>query len=225
MPDQEYEVFQSFYSEESANSMFRLLSENGIIGKLEKSRVAVDKVIIGDSMDPGIHLKLKTKDFTSAHDLLNKKIEENIDALDPDYYLYSYSNAELMEIIKKPDEWSHQDFVIAKKILTDRGRELSTYEIDKIRAVRIEELAQPEKQGTGWIILGYIFSVLGSPVGIFFGLFLVTGRKILPDGAKVMIYEKKSRTHGAVIITISAFIIALAVSGFIRRAWVVSPLF
>jgi len=214
-----YEVFHSFYSEEDALAMQKLLSEKGITCKVEKSKQLADKIFIGDAAEPSLHLKMRVPDFTRAHEILDKEIRENISSLESDYYLYDFSNDELMEVIKKPDEWSAQDFVIAQKILADRGNNLSQKEVDTLKSERYRELKAPEKEGVWWIILGYFLAIFFGPAGLFFGIFLTTARKMLPDGNKVMLYEDKIRLHGKVIAAISAAIIILAIFGEIALFW------
>ena len=87
-----FEVFHSFYSEEDALAMLRLLTEKGIDCRIEKTKQITDKIIIGDGMAPPLHIKMAGADFTKAHEIIDQEVRENISALDADYYLYSFSH-------------------------------------------------------------------------------------------------------------------------------------
>src|SRR5690349_2135740 len=114
-----FEVFKSFFLEEEAVALRDLLLNQGIEAKVEKSRDIVDKIIAGDGLDPQIHLKIKNTDFTRSNQIIDEYISQHLATVDPDYYLFDFSDEELLEIIHKPDEWNNQDVMIAKKILAD----------------------------------------------------------------------------------------------------------
>jgi hypothetical protein len=64
--------------------------------------------------------------------------------VDQDYYLLTFTDTELLEILAKPDEWGHFDCVLAKKPLTDRGHAITDAYTKQLKAKRLEELAQYE---------------------------------------------------------------------------------
>jgi len=149
------------------------------------------------------YLKIRSHDFSKANEVLDQMILENISSIEKDYYLFSFSNEELLEIIKKPDEWSRQDFLIAKKILDERGKPVNDRELDSLKSKRIKELSTEEKEPVPSIILGYVFAFLFSIVGLFFGLAFLVTKKTLPDGSKVFAYTHGTRNHGKAIFILS----------------------
>ena len=204
----DYVSFQSFHSEEEASSLAEIFSKNNIDCTIVKAKPIIDSVIIGEDAEDKIYLKIKNSDFKKANEVLQKQIEENLDKIGDDYYLYSFSNNELLEIINKSDEWSKQDFFVAKKILTERGLSISEKDISKIRWERIKEIGKQEKGSTFWIIIGYIFSI-GGIFGFFFGLGYLTAKKILPDGNRVFVYDEATRNHGRTMLIISSIFILI----------------
>jgi len=149
--------------------------------------------------------------------VLNEHITRNLSELDPDYYLFTFSNEELNEIIQKPDEWSNQDYVIAKKILRDRGENITDEDIQGIRSARLNELSRPEQEESSWIFLGYLMSVVLPVAGLVMGILFSTSKKVLPDGNKLLIYDSKTRSHGSKMIFISILMLALALFGIFNR--------
>ena len=109
----------------------------------------------------------------------------------------------MLEIINHPDEWSRQDFFIAKKILEEREISISEQKIEKIKSDRIRELEKPESGDSSWIMLGYFLALLAGVLGIFFGLAFLISKKILPDGRRIYTYDSKTRKHGRNIVIIS----------------------
>ncbi len=211
---EQYEVFKSFYSEEEAATMLELLSDNNINAKIEKTRVIIDKLITGDDLDTSIHLKIKPADFQRASRVIDELIEKNIAAIEEDHYLYSFSNDELMETINKPDEWSNQDHILAKKILADRGVSFSENEINAKKAERLAAIAKPEKAKTSTLVISYIMAVILPVFALLLSLYMLTAKKILPDGNKVNVFDTKSRDHWLAIVIISA---AMTITLFTTR--------
>ena len=204
----EYVAFQSFYSEDEASVLSELFSEAGIENMIVKGKPIVDEVIIDQDMDNKIFVKIKSSDFNKANKILETQITNNISQIDSDYYLFSFSNEELFEIISKPDEWSKQDFLLAKKILHERGVTLSEKDVSDITWKRIVEIGKPEKGSPLWIAIGYILS-LGGVLGFFFGLAYLNAKKILPDGSRVYVYDESTRNHGRNILIISCIFIII----------------
>jgi hypothetical protein len=202
----EYVAFQSFYSEDEASVLSELFSQAGIENVIVKGKPIADEVIIGQDMDNKIFVKIKSSDFNKANKILEMQITNNIAQLESDYYLYSFSNEELFEIISKPDEWSKQDFLLAKKMLHDRDVTLSEKDVSDMTWKRIVEIGKPEKGSPFWIAIGYILS-LGGVLGFLFGLAYLNAKKILPDGTRVYVYDESTRNHGRNILIISCIFI------------------
>ena len=200
----EFVLFQSFFTEDEATSIIEPLKENGINYQLERSKELLDRAFIGDNLEKKIFLKIKSSDFSKANEILNARILQNITTLEKDYYLFSFTNDELIEILRKPDEWSRQDFLIARKILDERGQHINEEVIKDLKSKRINELSREESEPTLTIIAGYILALLFSLVGLFFGLAFLTAKKNIPNGKKVFTYSRNTRKHGRNIVILSA---------------------
>jgi len=175
------------------------------------------------NFDPGFRMsnalieyavKIKTTDFEKANQLL--KDDENADVAEiaTDYYLFAFTNDELMEVITKADEWSAFDFVLARKILGGRGVTLNDEAIAKAKNERIESLKKPAGSQNTWIILGYLFAFLGGVLGLFIGWHLSTAKKTLPDGERVYEYSEQDKKQGKRIFYIS--IVMTVISAILR---------
>ncbi len=136
------------------------------------------------------------ENFEAANDLLLQLASKQIDNVGKDYYIFDFTDEELMEIISKPDERCKLDYLLAEKLLKERGKEIIPEIAAAINKQRIQQLAQPEQSQTGWIIAGYIFSFLGGLLGVFIGWHLRFHKKTLPNGDKVFAYSTLDRKNG-----------------------------
>jgi hypothetical protein len=210
----DFTTFQSFYTKEEAMAIADLLEKNGVTTRVEKAKM-LDTIIGGDDQDKKIYLNIKSSDFNRASKILEEEIKSNLSQIGDDYYLYSFSDDELNEIISTPDEWSRQDYFIAKKILDERGVHLTEEKISTLKGDRINAIGRPEAADSFWITVGYFFAFMGGLFGFFFGLAYLHAKKILPDGTRVYVYDENTRRHGRNILIISCIVIILGlISGF-----------
>jgi hypothetical protein len=206
----EFVPFQSFFTEAEAAPIIEILKERGIEYKIEKLKELLDPTITGHIVQNKIFLLLQTHDFPKANEALDDAIMKNIRSLDSDYYLFSFSNDELHEIIHKPDEWSRQDFLIARKILSDRGINVDDAAITSIKRERIRELAVQERGDLFWISVGYVMAIIGGLLSLVIALPFILARKTLPDGSRMFIYDTVTRRHGRNILIIAGVVILLS---------------
>ena len=119
-----------------------------------------------------------------------------------------FTDDELIEVITKSDEWNKFDISLAKKLLKDKGKEITPEKIEEIKRQRIIELSKPEEGQKGYIILGYITAFLGGLLGIFIGWHLLTYKKTLPNGNRIYAYSENDRKQGNRILTIGYIFLA-----------------
>ncbi|HAM97038.1 MAG TPA: hypothetical protein DCQ26_00350 [Marinilabiliales bacterium] len=141
-------------------------------------------------------IKIKPADFEKVDQLLNQAATENIEKLDSDYYLFEFTDAELFEILERFDEWSREDVLLAQKLLNARGTPVTDEKVQELKNKRIARLRQPEKGRTGWLVFGFICTLLGGLLGIFIGYHHYQFKKIIPTGEKVYAYDTKTRKTG-----------------------------
>jgi hypothetical protein len=221
---EELSVFKVFYDREEAESFARLLDEQGIKNEVSQLRTILDKSIIGDNTQGEVYVKINGYDFPKANTVIDEYINLNLKNIDPDYYLYEFTDDELQDIVAKADEWSNQDVIIAKKILSQRGHILTDKEVHDKTAKRLRQLAAPEGEKKHRILIGYLLSIFFCLYGIFYGLMLYNAKKLLPNGQRVYTYNERVRNHGVIITVISLLITALAVTGIFFRGAVTGSL-
>jgi hypothetical protein len=224
--DPEFITYQKFNDEALANELAELLSEHSIKYFIQEETSGFDPSMVMSNAPVDYAVKIKSEDFEQVSRLQKENEEKNIEGVDKDYYLFGFSDDELMEVITKADEWSAFDNVLARKILTERGKNISDKDISELEGKRIEDLKIPEKSQATWVILGYLiaFSEIFMPlfvviIGLFIGWHLASHKKTLPDGKKVYTYNDRDRMHGIRIfyITIIVFVLSVIYRVFFKK--------
>lgn len=213
MTTEQYLTFQKFTDKASALELADLLKQNGIDCKFEDTSGRVDLTFSNSEAIKEYRVKLRKENFEAANDLLLQLTAQQLENVSEEHYLYEFTDEELTEIIHKPDEWCKLDYLLAKKLLKERGKEIKTELAEAYKKQRIQELSEPEKSQKGWIIAGYIFSFLGGLLGVFIGWHLRYHKKTLPNGDRVFAYSIPDRKNGynIFIIGIVSFVLWLIV--------------
>jgi hypothetical protein len=200
-------------------------AENGIEFETEDDSKIFDASFFHNEATRVIAIKIRQEDIKRADELLNQMYLNQLTSVDNNYYIYKMTDDELLEIIKKPDEWNPLDFELAKKILKEKGKEISSTELDMIRQRRIEELARPAQDSSSVIYLGWAFIVAGSIIwlflpwitsfgfnllGIMIGANLMQSKKKLPNSEVVFTYNNKNRKDGRTIMITGIILLSLA---------------
>lgn len=200
---EEFITFQKFNDQNSASELGDFFKEKKLEYVLEDNSLSFDPTFANNGFGKEFCIKLRQSDFEKGNALLFEKSEGESIEIEKDYYLLSFTDKELFELIAASDEWSQFDVSLAKRLLKERGKEISSDEIKKIKIKRIEELSKPEEGQNTYIILGYIFAFLGGFLGMFIGWHLSTFKKTLPNGDRIYAYSENDRKQGNRILKIS----------------------
>lgn len=204
---EQYSIFRTFSNFALATELRNTLENNNIETIIDDNSSPVDVTFsVGASAQDKIEIRIKESDFEKAESILEIAAEEKLNDIDPNYYLFEFTNEELYDILLKSDEWNKFDYTLAQKILKERGKNIDKALIDTLKKQRLEELAKPEENQKPWIIGGYLFALLGGFLGIIIGYFLWTSKKTLPNGQKVFSYSAKDRKQGKIIFYISVIV-------------------
>lgn len=201
---------------EEAESIVVALDAKGIPAEMILDGGIVDPIFIGSTPSNKYEILVREEDKESADVIFWQWAQDAIDQIPKTYHLYDYSSAELTQILVESTEWNELDVLLAEKILRDRKVDINLGEIEQHRVARKKKLAEPQNGQTAWIVIGYIFAVLGGFIGMLLGYSLWKARKRMPDGEKMPAYTEDVRNHGKII-----FFIALVVfsGAFLRMMW------
>ncbi|GAA4507134.1 hypothetical protein GCM10023172_37230 [Hymenobacter ginsengisoli] len=206
--------FQTFASAGAAEPLLQALAEAGIPyhTTFDTGQVAFDPSFANNQLTSNFTVQLALVDFERGTQLLNKLNQHALSQIDPDHYLFRFTDEELMDIVVKPDEWSALDVALAGQLLRKRGRDVSPDTLQLLRQRRVAELAQPDQDHKSLVRSGYLSAMLGGIIGIVVGYQLYTSRKQLPTGQRVYAYSPTDRVHGIriMVLGICVFILVMA---------------
>ncbi len=204
MDSGQFIIFRKFNDKALALELAGILEENSIAFEMDDSS-GYDPAFSNNEIAKEYSIKLQKADFPRAEKLLQRISEKNILGIKNDHYLYGFTDDELIDIVYKEDEWSKEDFLLAKKILKQRGREINEADMKETKRQRIMELEKPEKSSKSWIFISYVLALMGGLLGIWIGWHLNTHKKTLPDGRQVFSYTESDREHGKRIFFLGIF--------------------
>jgi hypothetical protein len=203
-------AFRNFPTLIQAKELQTLLNENNIKTVLADNIAPIDISFSGSTLQNQYEIQIESSDFEKAEAVLEKEAEIMLDRIDKDYYLLSFTNEELYEILLNSDEWNIFDYKLAQKLLADRGKTIDSEMLTTLKKERLKILSKPEENQKPWIIAGYIFSLLGGGIGIIIGYSLWKSKKTLPNGERVYSYSDQDRKSGKRIFLISIIIFPLS---------------
>jgi len=206
-------TFQKFNDRQLAQDMADILAEGGIEYLLEKTPVTFDPFYrTRTEASDEFLLKIAGTDFERATDIINDYEKQFIDHVPTDHYLFSFTNDELLDLVAKRDEWSAFDYELARKILAGRDIIITENQDAEFQEKRIEELKQ-HADIPGWhIIIGYLFACLGGAFGLIFGLYILSAKKILPNGEVFYQYNDRNRQHARIMIGVAIVVIIIIIA-------------
>ena len=219
--EKKYILFRVFRNEDDMKFFTDVFDDCGIDYTIENPRADSTDVLSSaygvqvaeDAMQYKFMLMVAEDDFERSQNELHSHIAEYFRnaGSEENTLLNEFNDEELLDVIKKPDEWAVEDIVMAQTLLEKRGKHVSDEVVEAYRSKRLEEVRKPKFGGYGTIIIGYIFAFLGGIIGIFLAASLL-GKKRIFNGEKVNVYDKATRTNAIIYLIISILdIIALVV--------------
>jgi hypothetical protein len=205
---EEYKTFPTF---KQAQEYIEALDKIDIKYKLENVTPLFDPSFAGNTNNEAVILMIKKNDFWKADKAFEVEHLIDIASIDKSYYLFTFSDTELMDVIVKKDEWNNFDYILAQKLLKERGKEISSEMLDTLRRQRQQEMSRHLPFPKTWVIAGYIFALLGGLVSIFIGLQILWDTKKLPDGTTMNSYDSQARFHGQMIFTIGLIVLIITI--------------
>jgi len=200
----ELSTYRKFIYKDDALNLIKVLEEHQITYELANNSSQLDSSFGGDINTKQFELKIQKEDFAKVESLEEDLIKNDVENVSEDYHLFEFSDEELLEIVTKKEEWNKFDYLLAQKILKQRGKEINTELLNVIYKQRIQDLSTQEESPTWLIMIGYAAALLGGFLGVFIGGYLMYYKKALPNGDSIYGFSKRDRSHGQNILIISA---------------------
>ncbi len=191
-----FATYRKFIFKDDVLDLIKILKEYKIDFVLSDNSSRLDSTFGNDDNTKQFALKIKRANFKKVEELEEDLISKSLENVNKDYYLFEFSDDELIEIVLKSEEWNKFDYLLAQKILKERGKEVNIDLIKAINKRRIDDLKTEEASPKWLIYIGYISSVLGGLIGIFIGLYLINYKKTLPNGETIYGFGTEDRKSG-----------------------------
>lgn len=203
-------LLKTFEKETEVQDFIEFLNKNAFHYVIQ--RVNVDLIpFLQLSANHKFGLFIKNSDLIQLEKVIDGEFNDlNIEG----HPLAELTTDELLNVLERQDEWSVEDVITARRILSKRGRTVSDGEILEYKQKRLDELSQQVKGSNVYFLLGFLIPVfaiftigrvgmLGFIVycfsyGIAINFMLDYNR--LPNGEKVKVYQKKTRHMGLAIL-------------------------
>lgn len=217
-------TIQSFSAPEDALEWVNLLKANDIPYHWEEDVPGFDYSFAFNqsSIMYNYLLRVPQSHVQKAREILKEIAADRVKHYDRDHYMYDFELEELYEVLERPDEWSPEDYILAQKILEERGRPMTQKDIETLYEARLDEIRRPRRMDKNWIIVAYAGAFMGVFIGIFGLAAIMLGWSMLfkktdPTGQKFYTYDLVTRTHAKrilIIALVASVIWALALYQF-----------
>lgn len=200
--------YRIFETKEELQDLEELLKENNLKYFIQESNDIADKKYL---------LQISPDDFQKVDELCETLVDIDLDKLPDDYYLFEYQDEELVEILLNRSEWSEFDYVIARRILSQRNVNLNDYPVlnihkDNVKIESIDTEFIEESFGTENLVMSYLLALLFGPYFLVRYFVIITAKERLEDGSLAFKYHKNLRSNA----------IAICFIGFVSTfAWII----
>jgi hypothetical protein len=217
-----FEFYRNFQFQEDALPFIELIKENDIPYKFDGSKTIITEAIVGSSNYPKFVLKILRSDFQLVNSIIEKEVLKN-SADFHEHYLFEFTDHELLDILKKPDQSSIEDITITRELLKRRGIPIDPSALVEMKQERLTELQKGKRENINWMILFFLILIVTS---IFFNMFFIIGTIGLSwhywkdksadiDGNNFYTYDEQTRRNGLSLGLISIFLTVVLTTAFV----------
>jgi hypothetical protein len=220
------ELYDRFADEAAAQYLIALLKKHRVPYEVEKPRQLMDAIIIGESQSPKVFVKIFAEDFQRVNQLIETDTLNMIEAGKLDikgHFLQDFSDDELKDVMRKPDEWNFDTTVIARHLLQQRGIEYTPDQIEEMQSQRFDELRKPQSGSKNWLITLFVIALFGGFSWHIISLLIAfpmayyywKDTSLDPQGQRFYTFDKKTRDLSRLILvlTVLAMIVRVLLSG------------
>jgi hypothetical protein len=115
----EFQLFRRFTQRLEIDEISEILQSKNIIFKISSPGSNLGSGF-GSANEEFFELYIRHEDFDSVEQILERRAEAIAQNISTDYYLFSFSDSELQNILSNPDDWNELDVFLSAKILNDR---------------------------------------------------------------------------------------------------------
>lgn len=199
------QLYRTYRNLEESLELQEILKDATIPYEVLENSYTVDVTMTGN-MPSNIQIILPADQFVRVNELYDLHLKKLLTQVDKEHYLFSFSEDELIDVVRNKEEWSEFDWLLAQYILDERDLTLSEEKLNQIETARIAQLRVGQKSSLLELVLGYVAAFFGGILGILIGWILWQSKKNLPNGERIFLYRISDRMHGRTIFIIGIII-------------------
>jgi hypothetical protein len=102
----EFSTYKKFIYKDDALEFIEILKEHRIDYQLANNSSSLDSSFGGDINTKQFELKILKEDFPKLEKIEEELVKKDVENIDENYYLFDYSDEDLIEIVMKKEEWN-----------------------------------------------------------------------------------------------------------------------
>ena len=202
----EFKTFMSLTDSVIADEMVQILEAHNIAYKLQDTSRDFDASFANNEAKNSFLIMLNPSDFDKASLLLEENVKIEINDINSQHPLFDFTTEELKDVVKNYDEWHPADVKLARQLLEKENIVVEDSDIKEQQNKKMIVAQAPEKSSLLTLAMGYTFCLMGGLAGIGIAIFLMMGKRTMPDGTKKYIYAKSDRAHGLYMLVAGTII-------------------
>ncbi len=202
----EFKTFMSLTDSVIADEMVQILEAHNIAYKLQDTSKDFDASFANNEAKNSFLIMLNPSDFDKASLLLEENVKLEINDINSQHPLFDFTTEELKDVVKNYDEWHPADVKLARQLLEKENIVVEDSDIKEQQNKKMIVAQAPEKSSLLTLAMGYTFCLMGGLAGIGIAIFLMMGKRTMPDGTKKYIYAKSDRAHGLYMLVAGTII-------------------
>jgi hypothetical protein len=198
----EFVIFHKFADYENLRDFSDLLSSMGIENRMQDNNHSYVSIVGYNEIDIPYGINIRQKDFPQADLLLETFYQDQVPGIDRDYYLFSETDEELLQIIRQPYDFGKLDLVLARHILNERGISVSEKDIKDSKEAQVASEMKIIPVSRLKLFFGYFLALVFPIAGVIIGISIYYNRTLLPNGERFYLHKPSDRRQAKIIILI-----------------------
>lgn len=189
-------TYRTFTDPEEANALVQVLDHHKIPYRIDTARPPVDMSFDPDRTQERILIFVPAGCVADADRAQEFAVHSEPDFDIGEHHFQEFSDEELLGVLYKSHEWNPADVLVARRLLADRGVEVSSEAIAGKKEQLADAMRQPVKGPFFLVAAGYLLALLGGVLGIALGWSFATMKERDPSGREFYKYDEGTRRDG-----------------------------
>jgi hypothetical protein len=200
----DFKTYMSFIDADSSLELTALLEKNDIPYILQDTKSDFDPSMSLNEANKPYLIQIQEEDREKVDQLVKESYD--ISKVNKEHFLYSFSDDELIDVLKNEEEWHPLDVLLAKKLIQEKNIIIDEKKITSHQEEKRLKLFNYEKLPKYTIPIAYLICFAGGMLGFAIAIFLIVSKKTLPSGEKMYSYNPSVRRHAKIMLILSSIL-------------------